>query len=36
VALASLPFFGLLVVAVAVITAFPDVVMALPKLAFPD
>jgi tripartite ATP-independent transporter DctM subunit len=36
VALASLPFFGLLVVAVAVITAFPDLVMALPKLAFPD
>jgi tripartite ATP-independent transporter DctM subunit len=36
VALASLPFFGLLVVAVAVITAFPDIVMALPKLAFPD
>jgi tripartite ATP-independent transporter DctM subunit len=36
VALASLPFFGLLVVAVAVITAFPGIVMALPKLAFPD
>ncbi|MDJ1159271.1 TRAP transporter large permease subunit [Chelatococcus sp. SYSU_G07232] len=36
VALASLPFFFLLVVAVAVITIFPDIVMFLPKVAFPD
>ena len=36
VALASLPFFFLLVAAVAIITIFPDLVMALPRLAFPD
>jgi TRAP-type C4-dicarboxylate transport system permease large subunit len=36
VALASLPFFFLLVAAVAIITVFPDIVMALPKAAFPD
>jgi tripartite ATP-independent transporter DctM subunit len=36
VALAALPFFFLLVIAVAVITVFPDLVMLLPKLAFPD
>jgi tripartite ATP-independent transporter DctM subunit len=36
VALASLPFFFLLVVAVAIVTIFPEIVMALPKLAFPD
>ncbi len=35
VALASLPFFFLLVVAVAIITIFPDIVMILPRLAFP-
>ena len=35
VARASLPFFGLLVVAVAIITVFPDIVMWLPRLAFP-
>src|ERR671912_1915158 len=35
VALASLPFFGLLVVAVALITVFPDIVMVLPRIAFP-
>jgi tripartite ATP-independent transporter DctM subunit len=35
VARASLPFFFLLVVAVAIITAFPDIVMVLPRLAFP-
>ncbi len=35
VALASLPFFFLLVLAVAIITAFPDIVMVLPRLAFP-
>jgi tripartite ATP-independent transporter DctM subunit len=35
VARAALPFFFLLVVAVAIITAFPQVVMWLPKLAFP-
>src|ERR671910_129618 len=36
VALASLPFFGLLVVAVGIITVFPDIVMLLPQMAFPD
>jgi tripartite ATP-independent transporter DctM subunit len=36
VALAALPFFGLLVVAVAIITIFPDIALYLPKLAFPD
>jgi tripartite ATP-independent transporter DctM subunit len=36
VALASLPFFFLLVVAVAIITVFPDIVMVLPRMAFPD
>ena len=36
VALAALPFFFLLVAAVAIITVFPDIVMYLPKLAFPD
>jgi TRAP-type C4-dicarboxylate transport system permease large subunit len=35
VARASIPFFLLLVVAVALITAFPDIVMVLPRLAFP-
>jgi tripartite ATP-independent transporter DctM subunit len=35
VARASLPFFFLLVVAVAIITVFPDIVMVLPRLAFP-
>lgn len=35
VALASLPFFFLLVLAVAIITVFPDIVMVLPRLAFP-
>lgn len=35
VALAALPFFFLLVAAVAIITAFPIVVMLLPRLAFP-
>ena len=35
VARASLPFFFLLVVAVAIITAFPDIVMWLPRMAFP-
>jgi tripartite ATP-independent transporter DctM subunit len=35
VARASLPFFFLLVVAVAIITAFPDIVMVLPRWAFP-
>src|SRR5262249_50538576 len=34
VARASLPFFFLLVVAVAIITVFPDIVMVLPRLAF--
>jgi TRAP-type uncharacterized transport system fused permease subunit len=32
---ASLPFFFLLVVAVAIITVFPELVMWLPRLAFP-
>jgi tripartite ATP-independent transporter DctM subunit len=36
VARASLPFFFLLVIAVALITIFPGIVMYLPKLAFPD
>ena len=36
VALASLPFFFLLVVAVAIITVFPDIVMVLPRWAFPE
>jgi TRAP-type C4-dicarboxylate transport system permease large subunit len=36
VAKASLPFFFLLVVAVAIITLFPEIVMYVPKLAFPD
>ena len=31
-----LPFFFLLVAAVAIITVFPQIVMLLPKLAFPD
>ncbi len=35
VAKASLPFFFLLVVAVAIITVFPQIVMILPQLAFP-
>ena len=35
VAKASLPFFFLLVVAVAVITVFPEIVMVLPRWAFP-
>ncbi len=35
VALAALPFFFLLVVAVALITAFPAIVMWLPRLIFP-
>lgn len=36
VALAALPFFFLLVAAVAIITIFPDIVMFLPRIAFPD
>ena len=36
VAKASLPFFFLLVVTVAIITVFPDIVMLLPRLAFPN
>jgi TRAP-type C4-dicarboxylate transport system permease large subunit len=36
VALASLPFFFLLVVAVALVTIFPEIVMALPDYAFPE
>src|ERR671913_2315839 len=36
VALASLPFFFLLVVAVAIITVFPSIVMVLPQMAFPN
>ena len=36
VALASLPFFCLLGVAVALITAFPGIALYLPRLAFPD
>src|ERR671916_1095160 len=35
VAKAALPFFFLLVLAVALITIFPDIVMVLPRLAFP-
>lgn len=35
VALAALPFFFLLVVAVAIITVFPQIVMLLPQMAFP-
>jgi tripartite ATP-independent transporter DctM subunit len=35
VALAALPFFCLLVAAVAIITVFPSVVLVLPQLAFP-
>ena len=35
VAKASLPFFFLLVAAVAIITVFPSIVMVLPRLAFP-
>jgi tripartite ATP-independent transporter DctM subunit len=35
VARAALPFFFLLVVAVALITVFPDIVMVLPRLVFP-
>ena len=35
VAKASLPFFFLLVVAVAIITVFPWIVMVLPQMAFP-
>jgi tripartite ATP-independent transporter DctM subunit len=35
VAWAALPFFMLLVVAVAIITVFPDIVMFLPRLVFP-
>jgi tripartite ATP-independent transporter DctM subunit len=36
VALAALPFFFLLVAAVAIITIFPEIALYLPKLAFPD
>ena len=36
VARAALPFFLLLVVAVAIITVFPDIVMVLPRMAFPS
>jgi len=36
VARAALPFFFLLVVAVAIITAFPDIALFLPRLAFPE
>jgi tripartite ATP-independent transporter DctM subunit len=36
VARASLPFFFMLVIAVALITIFPDIAMYLPRLAFPD
>jgi tripartite ATP-independent transporter DctM subunit len=36
VALAALPFFFLLVAAVAIITVFPDLVMLLPRMAFAD
>jgi tripartite ATP-independent transporter DctM subunit len=35
VARAALPFFFLLVVAVALITVFPDIVMLVPRMAFP-
>ena len=33
---AALPFFFLLVLAVAIITVFPDIVMVLPRMAFPN
>ena len=36
VARASLPFFFLLVLAVAIITVFPGIVMVLPRMAFPN
>ena len=36
VARAALPFFALLVVAVALITAFPGIALYLPRLAFPE
>ena len=36
VARASVPFFFLLVAAVAIITVFPQIVMVLPRLAFPQ
>jgi tripartite ATP-independent transporter DctM subunit len=36
VARASLPFFFLLVLAVAIITVFPDIVMVLPRMVFPS
>jgi tripartite ATP-independent transporter DctM subunit len=36
VARASLPFFLLLVLAVAIITVFPDIVMVVPRMAFPS
>jgi tripartite ATP-independent transporter DctM subunit len=36
VAKASLPFFFLLVLAVALITVFPDIVMIVPRMAFPE
>jgi tripartite ATP-independent transporter DctM subunit len=36
VARAALPFFFLLVAAVALITVFPDIVMVLPRMAFSD
>jgi tripartite ATP-independent transporter DctM subunit len=36
VALAALPFFFLLVAAVAIITVFPDIAMFLPRLAFAE
>ena len=36
VARASLPFFFLLVLAVAIITVFPDIVMVLPEWRFPE
>lgn len=35
VARAALPFFFLLVATVAIITVFPDIVMVLPRMAFP-
>ena len=36
VALAAIPFFLLLLVAVAIVTVFPEIVMLLPRLAFPE
>jgi TRAP-type C4-dicarboxylate transport system permease large subunit len=36
VARAAVPFFFLLVAAVAIITIFPDVALTLPRLAFPE